>query len=356
MQATPVIEYVELFCGCGGMAAGLRDAGGWECRLAVDHDPYALEVYAANFPTHATLRHDLNEPLGDAVPADVRAALRKPGGMVVGGSPCQDFALTCTPSKRLKGERAQLTRAFARHVADLRPQWVVFENVKYAAHRTQFLEFVDDLHALGYVTEHRILSMRDLGMAQPRYRLILLAHDVTGHPPDPKPSDETEGTEGTEGPADAQHQRALHRVQSVWTAIQAVFDRRPPVQTMRQTFEAYGAPTYGKNHVYYPVPRALAVQPSIFSLDDRGERRALFTVRGRTRPMPSTYEFRDKDSTHDRSDVFAIQTVHIKALQGFPPAFAFHGPKGKQDQAIGNAVPPPLTIVVGRALASVIAG
>lgn len=313
------MHYVELFCGCGGLAEGLRQAG-WTCMLGVDHEPHALEVYARNFPTHPTLRHDLNEPLPASALDDEQRRRLRDGGVLAGGSPCQDFALTCTPHKRQKGERAQLTRAFARHVADLRPTWVLFENVKYAAHRTQFLEFVDDLHRLGYKTEHRILSLRDLGMSQPRYRLILVAH------------------------ASSQH-----AVDAVWTRIAAAFAARPPVKTMRETFAEYGAPMYGKNHCYYPIPRALDVQPSVFSLDDRGERRALFTARGRTRPMPSTYQFRDKDSTHDPNDVFAIQTVHLRALQGFPPEFTLHGPKGKQDQAIGNAVPPPLGRAVGEA-------
>lgn len=313
------MKYIELFCGCGGQASGLRDAG-WECLLGVDHDPYALGVYGANFPEHPLLQHDLNEPLGDAVSQEMRATLRN-GGVLVGGSPCQDFALTCKPDVRDRQERAQLTRAFGRHVADLEPEFVIFENIKYAAHRKQFLALLEDLTALGYVTDHRVLCIRDLGMTQPRYRLIMIAH---------------------RGSRDA--------VQRVWNRITEVIEKRPPVATMRQTFEAYGAPIYGKNHVYYPVPRAIkGVQPSIFSLDDRGERRALFTVRGRTRPMPRTYVYVQKDSSTDRDDIFAIETVHLLALQGFPRSFVLHGPKGKQDQAIGNAVPPPLARIIGEA-------
>lgn len=311
------MRFVELFCGCGGMSEGLRQAG-WECLMAVDHDPYALSVFAANHPNVPTLQHDLGCVMPDVQP-EIRAALRQ-GGALVGGPSCQDFSLLCPPEKRDQQERAKLTPAFAKHVADLRPTWVVFENVKYAARRAAVLQFVDELHALGYHTEHRILGLRDLGMAQPRYRFILIAH--------------------------ASSRSALD---TVWARIDRTMAARPQVKTMRETFDEYGAPTYGKNHIYNPVPRALAVQPSIFSLDDRGERRALFTVRGRTRPIPKSYKLVAKDSTHDLDDVFAAETVHLKALQGFPPTYVFHGCKGKQDQAIGNAVPPPLAKVIGDA-------
>lgn len=314
------MHYVELFCGCGGLAEGLRQAG-WECDLAVDWDDYALGVYRANFRTHRTLRHDLRTPLPvDALSEAVRHRLRT-GGALVGGSPCQDFALTCAPEKR--GERAQLTSGFARHVEALRPRWILFENVKTAAHRPAFLELVADLEALGYATEHRILKLRDLGVSpQPRKRLFLIAHATSGE-----------------------------AVRRAWAHIEAAFGAQRTVPTMRETFAAFGAPTYGRNHVYYPVPRALAIQPSIFPLDHRAERPVLFTVRGRTRRMPSTYVFVDKDSSQDRDDIFAIETAHLLALQGFPPSFRVEGPGGKRDTAVGNAVPPPMAAILGRALA-----
>ena len=48
------MRFVDLFCGAGGMSEGLRQAG-WECLLGVDHDPYALQVFAANHAAHRTL-------------------------------------------------------------------------------------------------------------------------------------------------------------------------------------------------------------------------------------------------------------------------------------------------------------
>lgn len=312
------MQYVELFCGGGGLAEGLRQAG-WECMLAVDNDPHALAIHHENFD-HPTLQHDLNQPLPLA--DDVRHKLRH-GGCLAGGSPCQDFALTCTPGKRQKAERAQLTLAFARHVAELQPTWVLFENVKYAAHRTQFLQFVDELRALGYCTEHHVLSVRDLGMCQPRFRLILVAHK-----------------ERTE-------------VDRVWAGITAECDKKATPKTMRETFEAFGLHP-DKNHCYYPVPRALAIQPSVFGLDETGQEclGRLFTVRGRSRPMPATYRPVAKDSTADLTDVFDITTEHLLALQGFPPTFRLVGTKGRKDQMVGNAVPPPLALVLGKAFSS----
>lgn len=311
------MRFVDLFCGCGGLSEGLRQAG-WECVCALDDDPFALQLYAANFPGEAAARHDLRRPLPDA------PALRKQlaRGALVGGPPCQDFALTCANGKGARGERAQLTCAFGEHVASLSPEWVIFENVKYAAHRPQFLALLERLRALGYAAEHRVVSTRALGMTQSRCRLILLAH------------------------------RERAAVEAAWRNVDAALAGGPRPRTLRETFAEYGAPAPA-NHVYYPTPCARDVQPSVFSLDDRGERRAVFTVRGRARPMPASYRFRPRDSTADRTDVFALAPAHLAALQGFPREYALHGPAGRLNQALGNAVPPPLARLVAEAVAGV---
>ena len=299
------MRYVELFCGCGGTAVGLHQAG-WECLLAVDNDPFALALYKSNFPSHSVLQHDLNTPLPVSCVDRLGSV-----DVVVGGAPCQDFSNAGFVTRKCKNERAALTDRFLDHVTHLRPTWVVFENVKCAQNRSQFRSLVNGLVALGFCVKWTVRSTAELGMAQTRHRLILIA--------------------------------SLHNDLTTRAWDTFIGNKATTRSTIRQTFEADGiyVPT---QHIYYPTAM-VNHRPSVFSLDGFAP-----TVRGRTRPIPATYTCVPLDSTNDISDVTALSSKHIASLQRFPPHYKWQGPTGRLNQCIGNAVPPPLAAAVAAAI------
>lgn len=306
------MRYVDLFCGAGGASAGLR-AAGWECVGAFDNDVDAVATYGANFPDHPCTLWDLGEPLPpNAMPVDV--------DVVVGGPPCQDFSTACFMRVRRLGARSRLTQAFAERALALHPTWIVFENVAVLAIQPAFVELRARLHAAGYATAHRVVNTRAVGMAQPRKRLLLLAH------------------------ADAR------RVAAAWAAFDALAAAAPPPPTLRETFAAHGI-VEERNHCYYPMPNLDPTQKNVFALDTPADS-PLFTVRARTRPMPASYVLRPRDSTRDRDDVFPVRTEHALALQGFPRDFVLPVRGARADKLVGNAVPPPLAALVARAVAA----
>jgi len=114
---------VDLFCGAGGMSAGLMDAG-IEVVTALDHWAVAVNTYNRNIGEHA-------EPCDLSV---VEAASTGVGAsapdIIVAGPPCQDFS---TAGKRVEGRQANLTVAFAEIVATCGPDFFLMENVpRYA--------------------------------------------------------------------------------------------------------------------------------------------------------------------------------------------------------------------------------
>ena len=306
------MDYISLFCGCGGFDQGLTEAG-WHCRLAVDIDDHALRLYSDNFPSHVVLKHDLSLPLPNLV--NLREALRR--GVLVGGAPCQDYSTACKVNKRQQRERARLTIAFADHCAALDPYWAVFENVRNSKNSTEFGEFVERLKGQGYSVKWRVLSMSELGMAQNRHRLILLAN------------------------------KSSLLVESAWRHVDrllADMQARGPRETMRSLFSRHRLPMPG-NHLYYGKPGSHPKQKSIFTLDGPSP-----TIRGRVRPLPSSYGPVEKDDTQDLGDVFALTQAHAAALQGFAPLVKWLYPPRKSNTCIGNAVPPPLGHLIGQAI------
>ena len=157
------ITVVDLFCGAGGLGAGLH-AAGLETIHAVDNLPAAVRTYGMNFARPASLQ----SLCGDAElpPADV----------IVGGPPCQGFS--SAGQRRLEDSRNSLVSVFAQLVAQHRPSAFVFENVEgflTGDDGRYLLEFLDTLVGAGYCMHLRKVNAAHYGIPQHRKRIIALA-------------------------------------------------------------------------------------------------------------------------------------------------------------------------------------
>jgi len=179
----------SLFSGIGGFDLAFERAGvraAWQ----VEIDKPCQKVLARHFPESA--RH-----------ADVAAAGRETLGsidVVCGGFPCQDLSVA-GGRKGLAGKRSGLWREFHRILAELRPGWVVIENVPGLLSSNDGRDFAVVLHGLGelgYLTAWRVLDAQFFGLAQRRNRVFIVGHlgsgraaevlfERTGVPGDPAP-------------------------------------------------------------------------------------------------------------------------------------------------------------------------
>ncbi len=107
------------FSGIGGAELALPEAT-WLWSAEVD--PFANAVRAARLP------HDNN--LGDVLTADFieRAASFGPLDLLAGGPPCQDFSIAGLRAG-LDGDRGNLTLRWVRIARELRPRYLLTENV-----------------------------------------------------------------------------------------------------------------------------------------------------------------------------------------------------------------------------------
>lgn len=153
----------SLFTGLGGFDLGLERAGMrvlWQCDL----DPYCRAVLAKHWPEVDRF-------------ADVRA-LRGADAAAVdvlcGGFPCQDES-SAGQRLGLAGEHSGLWAHFARLVRELRPRYVLVENVPGLNVRGMGT-VVGDLAASGYDAEWDGLPAAAFGAAHLRARTWLLAY------------------------------------------------------------------------------------------------------------------------------------------------------------------------------------
>ena len=157
------MRFGSLFTGIGGLDLGLERAG-MVCAWQVEKDEYASKVLQKHWPRV--------QRFGDI--KDVGSNQLKPVDLIVGGFPCQDISVAGRGGG-LAGERSGLWREFRRIIDELRPPWVLIENVP--ALRTRGLSTVlSDLHALGFNAEWDCLPACAFGAPHRRDRLFIVAH------------------------------------------------------------------------------------------------------------------------------------------------------------------------------------
>lgn len=166
---------IDLFCGCGGLTLGLKQAG-FRVLGAIDNDAVAVETYLMNHPEVHVWQQDIRELL----PAVMKRKLGLRKGelsLLAGCPPCQGFSTlrTLNGARRVNDLRNSLLMEFLRFVEELHPQTIMLENVPGLASEMIFVEFCERLNELGYIGEYRILDAADYGVPQRRRRLIYLA-------------------------------------------------------------------------------------------------------------------------------------------------------------------------------------
>ena len=153
----------SLFAGIGGFDLAARWMG-WETAWFSEIDRYASNVLTKHWP--GVPNH------GDITKIDFTKV--EPVDMLCGGFPCQNIS---NAGKRagIGGERSGLWGEYARAIRELRPRYVVVENV--AALLGRGLERVlGDLAAVGYDAEWEILSAADVGAPHLRQRVWIVAY------------------------------------------------------------------------------------------------------------------------------------------------------------------------------------
>ncbi len=165
----PIVKVVDLFCGAGGLAFGLKTAG-LTIAAGVDLDPACKHPFEKNcgghFEKKSVAELTQSDLHGWFTGADVR--------VLAGCAPCQPFS-TYSQARKTPDGRWDLLRSFLRLAEDVRPEIVTMENVRGLAAKPIWQEFVGGLKAVGYHVAWDEVVCTDYGVPQSRKRLVLVA-------------------------------------------------------------------------------------------------------------------------------------------------------------------------------------
>jgi DNA (cytosine-5)-methyltransferase 1 len=153
----------SLFSGIGGLDLGLERAG-MQIVWQVEIDAYARRVLAKHWPDVARFPDVRDVGARHLVPVD----------LICGGFPCQDIS-AAGKKAGITGARSGLWKEFYRIICELRPRYVLVENVA-ALTRRGLPTVLGDLAACGYDAEWQVLSAVAFGAPHRRERLFLVAY------------------------------------------------------------------------------------------------------------------------------------------------------------------------------------
>ena len=162
------LQHLDLFSGIGGFSLGLEATGGFETKAFCDIEKYPRQVLQKHWP-HVKQYEDIKELNYERLKADGIGSI----DIITGGYPCQPFSI----AGRQKGEQdpRHLWPEYFRLVKELRPTWVIGENV--SGHIKLGLDTViEDLESEDYSVRPFSISASSIGANHQRERIWILAH------------------------------------------------------------------------------------------------------------------------------------------------------------------------------------
>ncbi len=171
------LRVLDLFSGIGGFSLGLERTGGFETVAFCEIEEFPRRVLAKHWPG-VPIFEDVRELRGEDVgPVDV----------VCGGFPCQPWS-NAGKQGGTEDDR-DLWPAMLRVIADIRPRWVIGENVGgFVSNPLGLDRSLSDLEAEGYSVRAFVIPACAVGAPHRRDRCWIVAHNDSGKRQRERPS------------------------------------------------------------------------------------------------------------------------------------------------------------------------
>jgi DNA (cytosine-5)-methyltransferase 1 len=161
------LKFGSLFSGIGGFEIGFENAG-MKCSWQVEIDNHASDILEQHWPLVRRYKDVREVGKHNLESVDV----------ICGGFPCQDVSLAGQRAG-LEGKRSTLWGEFFRIICEIKPGWVVAENVRglFSSDNGQFFgNILRDLASIGYDAEWDCLPAAFFGAPQLRHRVYIVAY------------------------------------------------------------------------------------------------------------------------------------------------------------------------------------
>lgn len=170
------LKVLDLFSGIGGFSLGLERTGGFETVAFCEIEPFPRRVLAKHWP-EVPCYHDVRELTADVLRRDGISV-----DVICGGFPCQDISTAGKQAGLGTGTRSGLWSEIDRLIGDLRPKFVIVENVAALLSGPRqrpgawFGRVLGDLAERGYDAEWENIPAFLMGAPHRRERVWVVAY------------------------------------------------------------------------------------------------------------------------------------------------------------------------------------
>lgn len=324
-------NYIDLFSGSGGFSLGF-DWAGFENIFSVEYDHEICETYRHNFPNHNLIECDITKLEDNKILELVEG---KDIDVVIGGPPCQGFSMAGKIGRQFADDpRNHLFKEFVRVVRLVNPKCFVMENVARLYTRLNGQtrnEIITHFENLGYSVEAKIICASEYGVPQNRYRVLFIGRKTDNF----------------------MHQQIVfpQKVGGNPPTIKDAIGKYPPLKS--------GESSDVPNHEAM-VHSTQMLEKMSYVKDGGGRDDIPEDIRPKKGDIRKYIRYDSaKPSiciTGDMRKVFhyeqnrALTVRELAAIQTYPDSYVFLGSKIKQQQMVGNSVPPVLAKAIAEAV------
>jgi DNA (cytosine-5)-methyltransferase 1 len=319
---------IDLFAGAGGLSKGLEQAG-ITVLSGFEWDEDSCDTFAKS------------HPLAGVVHADVgRVSWKKWQGvdLVVGGPPCQPWS---SGGKRLGSDDARDGwPAYLRAIKALKPQMFLAENVAgltQGLQRERWMTLVCEMSDLGYSVTTRVVNAADYGVPQKRRRCFIVG--IRGG-----------GVFRFPGPSHGPGRRWPWKSAGTVLSDVPIGEPNRAIVTFARSPDVRPSPYDG--HVYNgggrPIDLTLPAPTLLASMG--GNKTPWIDSEGIVPEYHAHLMGGGRPRSGSVPGARRISVEEAALLQTFPLGTWFAGPRSSRYRQVGNAVPPRLAEVIGRAL------
>jgi DNA (cytosine-5)-methyltransferase 1 len=343
VSRTPSPRAIDLFCGTGGLTAGLKMAG-FRVIAGLDIDELAIKSYKRNHPEVSVWTKSASE----VSPQEMMCTLNIAQGeldLLAGCPPCQAFS---SMPRRNGGKSVRdrdmkdLALRFVDYVEAMKPKAIMMENVPGLVSDVRMASIKKRLKALGYIGNPKVLNAADYGVPQRRRRMVFVASRI-GKIADARPIKQGKYCVRSaigklpkpEKSTDPLHANTAMHTPKVMALIRAIPKNGGSREDLGRSRQLKCHKACDGFHDVYGRMSWKDVAPTITG--------------GFVNPSKGRF-------LHPQQDR-AITIREAALLQGFPSNYWFPLEKGKYAaaQLVGNAFPPPFAAAHGKMIAVVIA-
>lgn len=321
-------NYIDLFCGAGGLSVGF-DKAGFENLFSVEFNPEFAKTYQRNFPNHKLIVDDIRNVSNNKIKELVGD---KEVDVIIGGPPCQGFSIAGNIGRTfIDDERNRLFKEFVRFVDVIKPKMFMMENVANMATHLKGKTIKEIVKALenagkGYKVKYEVLNTVNYEIAQERRRIVIVGirTDLDAEFLYPEKSDKLK-------------------------TIKEVIDDLPKLNS--------GEESSIPNHI--AMRHTAQMLEKMSYVKDGGDRTDIPEKLRPTSGDVRKYIRYDSSKpsvcvTGDMRKIFhyeqnrALTCRELARIQTFPDDFIFEGKSIQVQQQIGNAVPPRLAYLIAK--------